>query len=275
VKRRLKAVPAGSSIKKSDILLVVSLYVVSDLHISGAGDPLYSSLLALLHTRAQSGDTVVLAGDIFDVFVGPKKVFVSEYDSFIGELRAAAARGVKIHYIEGNHDFQLKRVFASVPGIRLHTESVAFELGEKRFFVAHGDLADHTDYGYRLLRGILRSPPLKAAIRVAPGKLVERVGRKMAKKSSQYTRRDSEHPSRELPIEKRERLRTTYRSYAAEKLAQGYDFVVMGHCHDLDEKTFTIGGRFGQYMNVGYPRVHGSYVAWHPGDQQISRERLP
>ena len=249
----------------------MSLFVVSDLHVWGADDPLYGSLISLVRDRASAGDTVVLAGDLFDVFVGPKKVFVSEYSDFIQELKAAAKRGVIVHYIEGNHDFQLKRLFSGVKGVELHTESVEIRLENKRFFIAHGDLADTKDYGYRLLRGVLRSPALKAAIAVAPGRLVERIG----KKSSQFSRERSPRMPTELPIERRERLRTVYRSYAAERLAEGYDFVVMGHCHDLDEKTFKIGNRVGQYINVGYPRAHGSFLAWHPGEEKVSREKLP
>ena len=72
-----------------------------------------------------------------------------------------------------------------------------------------------------------------------------------------------------------ERLRNLYRSYAAERIARGCDFVVMGHCHDLDEKSFVIDGRPGQYVNVGFPRAHGSFLSWSPGDERIQRERLP
>jgi hypothetical protein len=49
----------------------------------------------------------------------------------------------------------------------------------------------------------------------------------------------------------------------------------MGHCHDLDEMQFNIGGRPGQYINIGYPRAHGSYVSWNVGDPVIAREKMP
>jgi hypothetical protein len=58
-------------------------------------------------------------------------------------------------------------------------------------------------------------------------------------------------------------------------VAEGYDYVVMGHCHDLDEMSFKVGERVGQYVNVGYPPVHGSYLSWSPGDEKIMRERMP
>jgi UDP-2,3-diacylglucosamine hydrolase len=249
----------------------MNLYVISDLHIWGSGDPLYHSLLALVRDRSRPSDTLVLAGDLFDIFVGNKEVFVSEYSEFIAELKAAARRGVQIHYIEGNHDFQLRGALGGIGGLELHSEKVTVSCEGKRFFIAHGDLADGKDYGYRLLRGFLRSPVVKTAVALAPGELVRRIGMK----SSQYSRERTPRIPTELPIERRERMRTVYRSFAAERLSEGYDFVVMGHCHDLDEKIFKIGGRIGQYINVGYPRAHGSFLSWRPGDERISREKLP
>ena len=78
-----------------------------------------------------------------------------------------------------------------------------------------------------------------------------------------------------LSTEKIERLRKLYRSFAADQIKQGYDYVVMGHCHDLDEMCFHVDGRPGQYINVGYPRVHGSFLSWNSGDEKIQREALP
>ena len=70
------------------------LYVVSDLHIRGSEDPLYRSLLGLLRDRARPGDTLVLAGDVFDLFVGNKQVFRERYRQFLAEVETASKRGV-------------------------------------------------------------------------------------------------------------------------------------------------------------------------------------
>lgn len=249
----------------------MALYAVSDLHVLGAEDPLYRALLGILRDRAREGDTVVLAGDLFDLFVGNKQVFTGRYKEFFSELEAAGRRGVKIHYIEGNHDFHLRGAFAKLPGFTLHSREFELELGGRRFFFAHGDLVDRKDYGYRALRAVFRSPVMKAAVSVMPDKWVEWVGAKTAGVSKGREHRQFT----QLPPGRLEYLRNTYRSFAAERLANGYDFVVMGHCHDLDEKSFVIGSRSGQYINVGYPRAHGSFLSWAPGDERIQRERLP
>ena len=72
---RIRGKILDQKLSKSLSLRVMSVLIVSDLHIRGPSDPLYSSLLSLLRDRAATGDTVVLAGDLFDLFVGNKKYF--------------------------------------------------------------------------------------------------------------------------------------------------------------------------------------------------------
>ena len=146
----------------------MSLYVVSDLHIRDERDPLYRSVIEVL-ARAKEGDTAVLAGDIFDLFVGNKAVFTGRYQEFLSALRGAGERGVALHYIEGNHDFLLAKALGPARGVHHHAEDVAFEIAGRRFFVAHGDTADREDYGYRVLRAFFRGPLIRAFVAVAPG----------------------------------------------------------------------------------------------------------
>jgi UDP-2,3-diacylglucosamine hydrolase len=248
----------------------VRLIVVSDLHVRGEEDPLYHSLLSLLAT-AGAGDTVVLAGDVFDLFVGNKALFRDRYAEFAAALQDAGERGARMHYIEGNHDFLIRRAFGGIRGLTIHPHHVSIQLQGKRFFFAHGDTVDRRDYGYRALRTFFRSPVMKALVAVAPGEWLDAFG----KKSSGLSSRAKPRRPEELPIERAERLRKAYRSYAAEKLGEGYDFVVLGHCHDLDEMKFRIGEREGQYVNVGYPRVHQSFLLWEPAEGAIRRVPLP
>lgn len=246
----------------------MSLYVISDLHIRDSDDPLYAALLRLVRERPVAGDTLVLAGDVFDLFVGNKRVFKDRYSELAGALDQAARAGVSVHYIEGNHDFMIRRAF---PSVQVHAHEVELELEGKRFLVLHGDTADHRDLGYRALRILFRSPLMWLFLAAMPGKWLDGFGKFLSRSSRE---RKPLLPA-ELPIERRERLRKVYRSFAAGKIAEGYDFVVMGHCHDLDEMSFKVGEREGQYVNVGYPRAHGSLLRWSPGDAKIAREPLP
>jgi UDP-2,3-diacylglucosamine hydrolase len=245
----------------------MTFFAVSDLHIRDEHDPLYAPLVALFTERARPGDHVVLAGDIFDVFVGDKPEFTERYGAFIGAARDAAARGVHVYYVEGNHDFLMTR---ALPGVRVHARAAELVIGGKRVFVGHGDLADARDWGYRALRVFFRSPLFRAFVHLAPRGWLSAIGRR----SSRYSRGDDTGLAAHLPRERLEALRCVYRSFAAERVREGFDFVVLGHCHDLDEKSFTLDGREAQYINVGYPRAHGSFLTWNEGDARIQRERF-
>jgi UDP-2,3-diacylglucosamine hydrolase len=246
----------------------MKLFIVSDLHIEDEHDPVYRALVTLLRSRAAAEDRVVLAGDLFDLFVGNKAIFRRRYSEFFDAVREAGARGVRVDYIEGNHDFLIRKAFSGMPNVTLYPREIRFEAGGKRFFIAHGDLVDRKDYGYRFLRGFFRSPVMKLFVASMPGEVIDWIGRR----SSERSRMSGPRLPSELPTDRMERLRKTYRSYAAERLNEGYDFVVLGHCHDLDEKSFKIGNRSGQYINVGFPRVHGSMLSWEPGEERIQRE---
>jgi len=249
----------------------VSLYIVSDLHIWGPQDPLYSSLLALLRERAFKGDIIVLAGDIFDLLVGDKEIFYRKYQEFLETMADAGQRGIQIHYIEGNHDFLFQKLFQNMAGVTVHNRDLKVEIEGKKFFLAHGDLVDPHDYGYMILRALFRSIFMRLFVALMPGLWLDNFGRFLSRRS----RMSNKLLPSQLPLERREHLRKLYRNFAAERMTEGYDFVVMGHCHDLDEMHFKIGSRHGQYINVGFPRVHGSFLCWTPGEGKMHREKLP
>lgn len=241
---------------------------VSDLHISGPDDPLYSKLLEWLRTRFRPGDTAVLGGDIFDLWVGDKACFAERYAAFHEALGELGRRGIPVVYLEGNHDFHLTQALARHPHIQVVPRSTELTVDGRRFFLGHGDLADSNDWGYRLLRAIFRSPPLRLFVRVAPDAWILALGRLF----SGTSRGRGHRTASRLPTERLQALRKAFRSYASQKVAQGHDFVILGHCHDLDEMRFSIGERRGHYMNCGFPREHGSYISWESGSPDLQRE---
>jgi len=235
---------------------------ISDLHIQGADDLLYRSLLRLMNEELNSGDIFVLGGDIFDLFVGKKKCFLKRYNTFLENLCKLGDRGVSVYYIEGNHDFFIQKVFANSPGITVSKHHVSLPIEGKRFYFAHGDTVNNSDFTYRTMRAFYRSPLIRFFVFVAPVDWFEWIKEKSASSNKQ-----SSFSS--------DRLRRLYRSFAAKKLTEGYDFVVLGHCHDADEMSFKIGDKLGQYINNGYPREHRMYLEWKTDSEKIIRKSMP
>ncbi|OFZ72886.1 MAG: hypothetical protein A3K03_00685 [Bdellovibrionales bacterium RIFOXYD1_FULL_44_7] len=246
----------------------MKLIVVSDLHISSPNDALYTSLLFLLKEEIKKEDVFVIAGDLFDLFVGGKQIFIDRYSDFFSELKRLSSQGMRIFYIEGNHDFLIKPAFKNIANISVISKELTLELGGKKFFFAHGDTVDQKNHRYRLLRCLFRSPLMRLFLALAGGRTVDNFGNWLSRQSQKRTVRLLE----ELPPEKKEKYRKLYRNFATIKIGANYDYVVLGHSHDPDEMTFIVANKQGQYINVGFPPRNKTYLTWTNGDPLIRRE---
>jgi UDP-2,3-diacylglucosamine hydrolase len=253
----------------------MKVVVISDIHIRGSDDPLYAALLAMIEREIGPGDSLVLGGDIFDFFVGRQPSLIRRYEKFFALLRAKARSGARIDYIEGNHDFHLRSTFASLfpeeESIRVHSAEVVLPLsGGRKIYVAHGDLVDREDRGYLALRAFFRSPFIRLVAATLPDPWVQRIG----EGSSDASRRKNPRRPEDYGPRGVAELRKKYRAFSEAKFLEGFSAVVLGHCHDLDGCDFSREGRTGQYMNVGYPPAHRSYVICD-GEGRLRRESLP
>jgi UDP-2,3-diacylglucosamine hydrolase len=241
------------------------VHVLSDLHLMAPSEPFYQRILKWLETVPAPGDHLALAGDIFDVYVGDKTVFASQHSEFFTRVRGLLSRGVKVHHVEGNHDFWLEDAYRTMgcADARVHGDFIEIALSGRKLRVEHGDLADSTDRTYLLLRRFFRGSLGRLLVQLAPGAILDAVGNAWSNGS-----RDRQP---ELPdawsAERRESLREMYFAYARTQLgATGASALVMGHCHDAHECA--------GYMNVGFPRKHGAWVRWTPETNLLERVGL-
>ncbi|MBI3534323.1 MAG: metallophosphoesterase [Deltaproteobacteria bacterium] len=238
------------------------LFVFSDLHILSNKDPFYFKFLEVLKTRLSENDVVVFLGDIFDFFVGSKKIFLERYSEFFEIINFHIKRNIAFHYIEGNHDFLL-----SNNKMQIYPQNFSLNLENKKFYFEHGDLVDSSDWRYFLIRNALRTPFAKGLIRLSPDTWIDFIG----KTCSRHSREQKIFKFEDMPKHKQEMVRKKYRNFAVDKIQKGFDFVILGHCHDLDEMVFRVGECAGQYINMGYPKVHKTYLTWSVGDLLVKR----
>lgn len=278
----------------------MNLFVISDVHLLGSSDPFYPRLLNLLQEGPKEGDHFVFAGDIFDLYVGNKRIFSKRYHLFFQILENKRQQGVTFHYLEGNHDFLLQELFAKL-GVFYHTKDftcsypidsppVNHQLAslefftangvktlpqERRFFIAHGDLVNAYDYSYLLLRAFFRSPFIRVFVKWSPDSWVDQIG-KWSSHSSRMKRHFSYGKKMHPTFEKREKIKTLFRQFADQKIKQGYDYVILGHNHELDECFFDHSPeRAGWYFNVGYPKKDQTYLFWNSKKDLLERKPLP
>ena len=228
---------------------------------------LYTSFLKALEEPQFETDQVVFAGDIFDLLVGDSDHFREKNAGFLQALQTLDQKGVKLFYIEGNHDFHLK---SFLKGIKVHfeNEAVIFSVdssnGKKMFYIGHGDLVNEEDVGYLRLRGLFRSKPVQMLADFLPGVWIEKMGdiwsRPLAQKADEI-------PENWDPAQL-QKLREIYRRFAEGKRSQGFDYVILGHCHDRDQLAPF-------YWNMGYPPVHRQFLYYDATEDLVKRREFP
>ena len=223
----------------------MQVFYISDLHLRPNSSAQIERFIQFLKIP-QKNDVLILGGDIFDLFVGDKKIFINCFSNIIQAVQDCSGRGVCAYYLEGNHDFHLSGVFANQKNFYLYTDDFHFQFGGKKFWISHGDLIDKEDYGYRFLRFVTRTTPIKGLIKVLPEGFFVKLGRWSSKQSRKYN-------SVEIMSEPRiDRTKLLFREFAQAKFEQGYDFVFIGHSHIYDQLLLELRGRRQEYLNLGF-----------------------
>ncbi|WP_339108010.1 UDP-2,3-diacylglucosamine diphosphatase [Thioclava sp. GXIMD4216] len=113
---------------------------VSDLHLGAWGSQAGRFLEFLKKTDAE---TIYLVGDILDIWHGGTPFWSPAHDAVMDELRRRIRAGVRVVYLPGNHDAELrKRLGRRFQGMELVDELVHRAADGRQFLVLHGDQCD-------------------------------------------------------------------------------------------------------------------------------------
>jgi UDP-2,3-diacylglucosamine hydrolase len=218
---------------------------VSDIHISSPKDPKHGLFLRFLKKCLEAPPAhLFLVGDIFDLWIADKPFFVKRYEKIIEAVRELRAKGVVVHYFEGNHDLDLSVFWRQNLGVDVHTSAEYFQLDGRVLRVEHGDEMDPDDRGYLFLRWLLRTPVMRVLGRVLPDPLVRWIGERASVASRDYTSN--------VKTTSDERSVGKIRKHAKRVFAdQPFDMIVSGHLHVLDDSWQEAEGRRFRCVNLG------------------------
>lgn len=242
----------------------MSVYFLSDLHLPPGASAASARFVGLL-AQAKAGDTWVLGGDIFDLFVGHKRVFLAAYAEPLAAIRAGLGRGARFFFLEGNHDFHLAAAFRGELGIEICAEDISLDCGGRSIWVSHGDQIDPTDRGYRLLRWFSRSWLGQFLVCLLPGSALLKLGQASARQSRKY------NSAERMSEVEQARVRGLYWDFAKAKVAEGFQHVLVGHSHLPDQLPITAGERRGEYLNLGFSAVELLYARLEPGQEKFTK----
>ena len=127
---------------------------IADAHYPHHGDE-FLKLLQDLESGKVKTPQLFLMGDIFDLLFGYNE-YIKTFSQELITLLQKLSTFIEIHYLEGNHDFSIKEIFPNINVYSREEQPVEFQLKDKIFHLAHGDLYE-TGFGYNLYCKIIRN----------------------------------------------------------------------------------------------------------------------
>lgn len=191
-------------------------------------------IVRFLDMVRRDGRELYILGDLFDFWFEYRTVVPKGYFRLFAKLADLTDHGVRVSYLAGNHDFWMRSYFQEDLGIEVFPNPIERTIGGKRFYLHHGDGLLKNDSGYRFLKKVLRSRINILLFSLLHPDLTGAIARWSSRTSRKHT--SKQHYEENDMIE-----------FAADKIREGFDFVIMGHNHKALVRTI---GK-GMYVNLG------------------------
>lgn len=200
----------------------MALRILSDLHLGVNPSFAYPNRERILLEKLQSwhgSDELILAGDVFEFWMEYTDYIAKAQFPFLKSLRDLVDSGTKVHYIAGNHDFDLGRFFEEYIGVNCHPSGqLELERFGQKILIGHGDGWAKSDWKYRIVRKVIRHPISGKAFRL----LHPDWGMALARFVGRESRNAGMH--QHIPFDE-------YKEKARADLCNGFDLVLQGHLH--------------------------------------------
>jgi len=194
---------------------------IADAHLGKPEDHNYRLLLRFLGELPGRTEMLVIAGDFFEFWLGDSPEPFPHYRPVLDALATVTRSGIKLIFLEGNHDFHLQRYFRSAFNADVFPEATTLTLDGKKLFICHGDLINMTDYGYRALRLLFRNPLTQLLARILPAAVPAWIASRLGSHSKGKHKAAAAKWNPEQLV----------RNFAASRFAVGDDVVVTAHYH--------------------------------------------
>ena len=189
---------------------------------------------------------IYLLGDIFDFWFEYQTVVPKGFVRFLGKLAELVDSGIEIHFFIGNHDIWTFGYLEKEVGLIVHKEAYTTKLGNKTFYMVHGDGLHLDRNGFAFIRKIFHSRFAQWLF----GNFPPRLGQKFGYNWSYRNRLNLVYEETEYRGENKENIVVFAKHYAE---THNVDFMVFGHRHvflDLEIKNKKRVVILGDFCNI-------------------------
>lgn len=237
------------------------IYFASDFHL---GVPDHASSLLrekricqwLEHIRRDATE-LYLVGDVFDFWYEYKYVVPKGYTRLLGKLSELSDSGIQITFFKGNHDMWTFGYLEQEIGLKVVSDALETRLGDKTFYIHHGDGIGPGDIGYKFIKKIFRNPVSVALFGFLHPFLGVGLARYMSRKS-----RISKGNNDKIYLGDDNEFIVRHCKEVLEK--KHFDFFVCGHRHyplKLDLGQGSVYVNLGEWVNdFTYARFDGTQI---------------
>ncbi|NWF66261.1 MAG: metallophosphoesterase [Campylobacterales bacterium] len=118
--------------------------LIADCHYSLENREFFDFLI-LLQNEIIKTNQLILCGDIFDLLIYEIKDTIKKNSEIINLLNKLSKK-IEIVYLEGNHDFNLKKIFPNMKIFKIHEQPVMFKFNSIFISISHGDIFSNLTY---------------------------------------------------------------------------------------------------------------------------------
>lgn len=218
----------------------VELVCISDVHLGTFG----SKAEALLsYLKSIQPKTLILNGDIFDIWQFKKSYFPATHMKVLKQLCNIMAKGSKVYYITGNHDEMLRKFNGFRLGNFQIVNHITLELNQKKVWFFHGDIFDIVIQNKRWLAklGAISYDTL-----ILLNAFINKVTHLLGKGPVQFSKRIKDKVKKSKKY-----IGEFEQSAAIQGLKRGVDYIVCGHIHKPEMREIQVDKNKIMYLNSG------------------------
>ncbi len=236
----------------------VDLVVISDVHLGTYG---CHSKELLNYLKSIQPKTLVLNGDIIDIWQFKKSYWPESHMKVIRQILKFVSNGVPVYYLTGNHDEMLRKFDDFHLGSFNIKNKLVLELGEERAWIFHGDVFDVTmQYSKWLAKlGAIGYDSL-----ILLNSFVNWVLTLLKREKMSFSKKVK------ASFKNAVKFINSFEQTAAElAIDKGYQFVICGHIHQPEIRTITTDKGAVTYLNSGDWVENLSALEYHDGEWAI------
>lgn len=166
-----------------------NIYFITDAHLGSLAIPHGRQherrLVHFLDQIKGHAQALYMLGDMFDFWYEYRHVVPRGYTRFLGKIAELTDAGVEVHLFVGNHDLWCTDYLTCECGVVVHRHPLTLELGDKLFYLAHGDGLGDTNRSFALLRRVFRNSLCRRLFSAIHPRWGVAFGREWARRSRQ------------------------------------------------------------------------------------------